>query len=148
MNKEPPATKITVERMYRSHRERLQKSKTVIDDHVVIPEFMKTQRWREIDKERKQKLLEIDNEHFYGRLTKAENKISIYTAANIEHTHLISSMRKHMCRLKENDRLRKQTQIQRENEYMLVRLQRVRPKSTAASMTDWYQNHIRFKEGR
>jgi Hemingway/CFA97 len=148
VNKEPSATKVVVERMYRSHRERIQKATSVIDDHVEIPDFMKSQNWREMDKERKQRLLEIDNEHFYKRLTKAESQMSAYTAAQIEHVNLVNSMKKHMSRLKETDRKRKSTQIQRENEFMMARLHQIRPSTTQASMAEWYKHHERFKEAR
>jgi hypothetical protein len=132
VNKEPTATKVTIERMYRSHRERMQKTRTVIDDHVVIPDFMKSQRWREMDKERKQRLLEIDNEHHWKRLEKVGTQMSTYTAASIEHMHLVNSMKKHMIRLKEHSRERRLSQIKHENELMQRRLQMINPKTTRA----------------
>jgi hypothetical protein len=144
VKKEAAARNIMIERMYRSHRERLQKSKTVIDDHVVIPDFMKSQRWREMDKERKRREIEIDNEHHWRRLKKLGHQMSIYTAASIEHTHLVNSMKKHMIRLKEHSRQRRLTQIKHENELMQQRLQMINPKTTHTSAMEHRANHSRY----
>ena len=150
VNKEPTlgADKEVVEKMYRAHRERVLDQGTVLDTHVHIPEFMKNQVWRKISKNRKDKLLAVNNEHMYERLQKAENKMSKYTADNIRHLELTGSMSKCMTTLRTTARLRKNVQIQRENEYLMIRLNKARPVSTAKDISDWYKHHIVFKEGR
>ena len=149
-NREPTlgTTKEVVEKLYSAHRERVLTQHTVLDTHVHIPEFMRNQVWRKMARDRQDKILAVDNEHFYKRLLKAENRMSIYTAETIEHNQLIEGMSKHMNRLKEQARLRKNVQIQRENEYMIVRLNKAKPKTSADDIKNWYQYHVQFKEGR
>ena len=150
VNKEPTlgSDKEVVEKMYRAHRERVLDQGTVLDTHVHIPEFMKNQTWRKVVKNRKDKILAVNNEHMYERLQKAQNKMSAYTADNIRHVELTGSMSKCMSNLRNATRLRKNVQIQRENEYLMVRLNKARPVSTAKDISDWYKHHVVFKEGR
>ena len=149
VNREPILTnKEVVEKMYRAHRERVLDQGTVLDTHVHVPEFMKNQVWRKISKNRKDKLLAVNNEHMYHRLQKAESKMSVYTADNIKHLELTGSMSKCMANLRSTARLRKNVQIQRENEYLMIRLNKARPVSTAKDISEWYKHHIVFKEGR
>ena len=149
VNKEPTmSTPMVVERMYEHHRERVLQQGTVLDTHVHVPEFMKNQRWRKLAKDRKEKILAIDNEHFNKRLAVAETKMSIYTAANIKHMDIINGMKKHMGRLPEQARIRKRKELKRENKFLMTRLENARPKTSVAELKTWYQHHINFKDNR
>lgn len=149
VNKEPTlTTKAVVEKMYRAHRERIQRSECVIDSHVIIPEFMVEQKWKKLRKKHLAQELNLENEHIYKRLNTTENAASRYTIETERHVQLVDSMKKHMNRLRESDRVRKIMQIQRENEYMFYRLQAMKPKMPIADMEKWYEGHEKFKEGR
>ena len=149
VNKEPTmSTPMVVERAYEHHRERLLQQGTVLDTHVHIPEFMKNQRWRKLAKDRKEKILAIDNEHFNKRLAVAETSMSIYTAANIKHMDIINGMKKHMGRLPEQARIRKRKELKEENKNMIARLDNARPKTSNAELKTWYQHHKQFKDNR
>jgi Hemingway/CFA97 len=146
VNREPKTERVTIERMYRCHRERLQSTKPVIDDHLDLPNFSKEQNMRDISRDRKQKLLQIDNERLHERLMKAERKTSLYESAYTESD--TEYMRKHMATTRTNTRLRKLAKIERENEDMERRLRRIHPKTSIASMVEWYKDHERVKGAR
>jgi hypothetical protein len=121
---------------------------TVLDTHVHIPDFMKNQTWRKVAKNRRDKVLAVDNEAFYLRLLKAENSISTIKKDAIKHLETVGGMAKHMHRLKELDRLRKNVQIKRENHFLMARLHKARPNTSAKAMQKWYKHHADFRDGR
>ncbi len=151
VNREPTmSSKMVVERMYRSHRERLKHAGTVLDTHVHVPDFLKpeNQAWRKTEEDRKKKLLSLNNEHFNKRLAVAENQMSIYTVENIKHLEVLNTMKKHMGRLTLQARARKSVQIKKENEFNQDRLENARPTTSNKGLSKWYQHHIDFKDGR
>ena len=151
VNREPTmSTKMVVERMYRSHRERLKHAGSVLDTHVHVPDFLKpeNQAWRKTADDRRKKILTQNNEHFYKRLAVAEKQMSIYTVENIKHLEVLNAMKKHMGRLTLAARERKIVQIKRENDFNQDRLDNARPTTSNEGLTAWYQHHINFKEGR
>jgi hypothetical protein len=148
VNKEPLTSKFLVEKLYKYHRERILAIETVIDDQLVQPEFMVKQEWKKTAKRRQAHLIAIENEAFYQRLSTAETKSSSYTEENIKHVELTNHVKKHITRLNSNVRIRKLTQIQKENEFFLHRLQKARPQTDSKAVEQWYQAHIKFRQGR
>lgn len=144
------STKMVVERMYRSHRERLKHADTVLDTHVHIPDFLKpeNQAWRKTEDERRKKILTLNNEHFYKRLAVAENQMSIYTVDNIRHLEVLNVMKKHRGRVILQARARKSIKIKQENDFNQGRLDNARPTTSNEGLMEWYKLHSNFKEGR
>lgn len=147
-NKEPPVSKYVIEKLYRVHRERLQRVEPLVDHHVHIPEFMTNTKWKDNIKLHKAEILVRHNEEMAHRLQKVENATSEITKEIRFHQKNISEIQGHNRRLREQDRLRKILRIQKDNEHMLKRIERARPEYTLKSMKDWYKYHIHFKEGR
>lgn len=52
-NKEPPITHHLAEKSYNVHRRRLLKTERVVDDRMVIPEFMTNQLWKKLCEQHK-----------------------------------------------------------------------------------------------
>jgi hypothetical protein len=148
VNKEPAVSKFMVEKNYRIHRERIMNIGTVLDTHVVVPDFMKNQSWKKSAAKHRATMLALDNELFYQRLSKVENEESKYTRENKEHIQKVHAQLRHTRRLQDGTRMRRVMYIQRENEYFLQRLQRTKPTHTLQSLKDWYRRHTKFKNSR
>ena len=148
VNKEPPVSKFVVEKLYKVHRERILHIQPLVDCHVHIPDFLTDQTWKESANEHRKNVIAARNEVIYQRIAKRANEESGITKASREHMRRVSEIKGHTKRLKEAGRLRKVFLIQRENEMMMQRIQRVQPEYTLKSMKEWYKHHTLFKEGR
>ena len=147
-NKEPNVSKFLVEKLYRYHRERILKIETVVDDQLVIPVHIRKSGYKALTQRRHAHNIAIENEQFYQRLLKAEKKVSSITEDNIKHVKLVNNIKSHFTKLNDTVRVRKLTQIQKENEYFLHRLQKARPELSVTEVQAWYQGHVKFREGR
>jgi Ca2+-binding EF-hand superfamily protein len=148
VNKEPPVSKFVVEKLYKVHRERILNIQPLVDCHVHIPDFLTDQTWKEAANEHRKNVIASRNEVIYQRIAKRANEESGITKASREHMRRVNEIKGHTKRLKEAGRLRKVFLIQRENEMMMQRIQRVQPEYTLKSMKEWYKHHTLFKEGR
>ncbi len=148
VNKEPPVSKFVVEKLYKVHRERILHIQPLVDCHVHIPDFLTDQTWKEAANEHRKNVIAARNEVIYQRIAKRANEESGITKASREHMRRVTEIKGHTKRLKEAGRLRKVFLIQRENEMMMQRIQRVQPEYTLKSMKEWYKHHTLFKEGR
>eukprot|EP01031_Cornospumella_fuschlensis_P003323 gene3323-4129_t len=130
VNKEPPVSKYVVEKLYRVHRERLARVEPTIDSHVKIPEFLLNQTWKK--NAERQKMIEVmrANRAIYDRLARVENEESSLAKENKLHIKRIESKLSYLNKLKEHGRLVNLVKIQKENEYLLRRIERAKPQYT------------------
>ncbi len=147
-NKEPPVSKYVIEKLYRVHRERLQKSAPTIDSHVKIPDFLTNQTWKK--NAERQRLIDIqrENQEMYGRISKVENEESEITKENKLHVKRVESKLSYLRKLKRHGRLVQLVKIQRENEHLLKRLEKAKPQYTLKKCKEWYKYHEHYKNGR
>jgi hypothetical protein len=147
-NKEPPVSKYVIEKLYRVHRERLQKATPIIDSHVKIPEFLVNQTWKK--NAERQKLIDIqkENQEMYGRISKLENCESLITTDNKAHVKRVENKLNYLRKLKRHGRLVQMVKIQRENEHLLKRLEKAKPQYTLKKCKEWYKYHEHYKTGR
>lgn len=148
VNKEPPVSRYVVEKLYRVHRERVLNVEKTIDSHVRIPDFLTNQSWKKNVAKHRQQLIDKGNQEIFRRLTKLELTESQITKENKEHVKRIEAKKSYLTRLKEHGRLVQLLKIQKENEHMLVRLEKAKPQYTLKKCKDWYKHHELFKMGR
>jgi len=147
-NKEPPVSKFVVEKLYKVHRLRMQKIEPLVDSHVHIPDFLTNTTWKKnAEISRKAKII-TQNLYMYHRITKVANQESNYKKETKLHVKRIDNKAAYLRKLKEQDRLHKAFKIQRENEYILKRIEKAQPEYTKKKMDDWYKHHELFKAGR
>jgi|TARA_B110000090_G_C13153039_1_gene358482 hypothetical protein len=147
-NKEPPVNKFTVEKLYRVHRQRLMKMEPVVDCYTEVPDFLNNSSWKEITEQHKRDIINRENEVFYKRIAKAENTESRITTENREHIKRVEHELLLMKRLKQMGRVRGIIKVNRENEDLLVRIDRARPEYGLKAIKQWYKHHELFKQGR
>ena len=147
-NKEPPVSKFVVEKLYRVHRLRIQKIEPTIDSHVHIPDFLTNQSWKKNAEKQKAHRMALHNQEIYDRISKVENTDSQYTVEQKAHVRRIEIKAAYLKKLKEHGRLVQLLKIQKENEYLLRRIERARPEYTKKKCDDWYKHHELFKMGR
>lgn len=147
-NKEPPVSKYVIEKLYRVHRERLQRAAPTIDSHVKIPEFLTNQSWKK--NAERQKLIDVqrENQEMYGRISKVENGESDITKENKMHVKRVEAKLTYLRKLKRHGRLVQLVKIQRENEHLLKRLEKAKPQYTLKKCKEWYKYHEHYKNGR
>jgi hypothetical protein len=148
VNKEPPVSKFVVEKLYRVHRERIGKIEPTIDSHVKIPDFLTNQSWKKAAEKQKRIKIARHNQEIYDRISKVENSESAYTSEQKQHVKRIELKATYLKKLKEHGRLVHLLKIQKENEYLLRRIERARPEYTKKKCEDWYKHHELFKAGR
>ena len=90
----------------------------------------------------------MENVQYYNRLDKADKKVSAITKDNIKHFKITNDVKCHISTISGKVRVKKMTQIQKENEYFLHRLQSAKPEMSIESLQEWYQGHANIKEGR
>ena len=137
-----------MEKLYRFHRARIINVAAAIDDQQTAQNLVKKQGYKDLAKRRQAHNIALENEQFYQRLSRAEKKVSSITEDNIKHNKLTNGVKSHITRLNCKVRVRKLTQIQKENEYFLHRLQQARPEMSLQSVDTWYKGHVKFREGR
>lgn len=147
-NREPPVSKFVVEKLYRVHRERIIKCQPTIDSHVKIPDFLTNQSWKKNAELQRQARIAKHNQEVYDRIAKVENAESQYTIANRIHVKRIEVKSGYLKKLKEHGRLVHLLKIQRENEYLLRRIEKAKPEYTQKKCAEWYRHHELFKAGR
>lgn len=148
VNKEPPVSKYVVEKLYRVHRERVNNMPSTIDSHVKIPDFLKNQTWKKSVERQRQERISQANQEIYDRISKLENKESGYRVEQKLHVKRIEAKSAYLKRLKEHGRLIQLLKIQKENEYLLRRIERAKPEYTKKKCDNWYKHHELFKAGR
>ena len=127
-NKEPPMNRFVIEKLYRVHRERMIKIEPLVDCHVYIPEFMKgSNTWKKNAAEARQNRILAENAHMYGRIDKVEKSESLYIKEQRQHIRRMETKGHYLRRLKETDRVHRIMKIQKENEYMLKRIEKAQP---------------------
>jgi hypothetical protein len=147
-NKEPPVSKFVVEKLYKVHRLRMKKIEPLVDCHVHIPDFLTNTTWKKnAEISRKAKIME-QNLHMYHRITKVANEESAYKKETKLHVRRIENKAMYLKKLKEQDRLHKAYKIQKENEYILKRIEKAQPEYTKKRLDEWYRHHELFKAGR
>jgi len=147
-NKEPPTNKFVVEKLYKVHRQRINKMEPVVDCHVDIPDFLTNTSWKQITEQHRRDIITKQNEVIYKRIAKAENTESLITTENRVHIKRVEHELMLMKRLKQMGRIRDILKVQRENEDLLVRIERARPEYGKKGIKEWYRHHELFKEGR
>eukprot|EP01038_Epipyxis_sp_PR26KG_P005066 gene5066-7070_t len=148
VNKEPPVSRYVVEKLYRVHRERVLKVEPTVDCHVHVPDFLKNQSWKKQAQKHKEDEIVRHNHEIFGRIARAEKSESGYAKENREHLKRIESKSRYMKKLREEGRLRQIIKIQKENEFVLKRIEKAKPEYTLKSIKDWYKHHEVFKAGR
>ena len=147
-NKEPPTNKFVVEKLYKVHRKRINKMEPVVDCHFFVPDFLTNTSWKQITEQHRREVITKQNEVIYKRIAKAENTESLITSENREHIKRVEHELKLMKRLKQMGRIRDILKVQRENEDLLVRIDRARPEYGRKNIQEWYRHHELFKQGR
>lgn len=148
VNKEPPVSRYVVEKLYRVHRERVMKVETTIDTHIVIPDFLLNREWKKNSEKQKQKVVLQENQEIYKRIAKLEDSEGHISKENKEHRKRMTAKLDYLRKLKEHGRLVSLIKIQKENEYMLKRLEKAKPQYTLKKCKDWYKHHELYKMGR
>lgn len=148
VNKEPPVSKYVVEKLYRVHRERVMRVEKTVDTRIVIPDFLLNREWKKNSEKQKQKIILQENQEIYKRIAKLEDNEGHIAKENREHIKRMSSKLDYLRKLKEHGRLVNLIKIQKENEYMLKRLEKAKPQYTLKKCKDWYKHHELFKLGR
>jgi hypothetical protein len=127
-NKEPPMNRFVIEKLYRVHRERMEKVEPLVDCHVFIPEFMKgSNTWKKNAADARQNKILAENAHMYGRIEKVEKTESLYIKEQRQHIRRMEMKGLYLRRLKETDRVHRTMKIQKENEYLLKRIEKAQP---------------------
>lgn len=148
VNKEPPVSKYVVEKLYRVHRERVMRVEKTVDTRIVIPDFLLNREWKKNSEKQKQKIILQENQEIYKRIAKLEDNEGHIAKENREHIKRMSSKLDYLRKLKEHGRLVNLIKIQKENEYMLKRLEKAKPQYTLKKCKEWYKHHELFKLGR
>lgn len=148
VNKEPSISKYVVEKLYKVHRERVLSVEKTLDTHLEVPDFLLNQQWKKNAEALRQKAITKNNQEIYNRLTKLENAESPIAKDNKEHVQRINSKLGYLKKLKQHGRLLTMIRIQKENEYLLRRLEKTKPQYTLKNCKEWYKHHELFKAGR
>lgn len=148
VNKEPPVSRYVVEKLYKVHRERVLKVEKTIDSHVVIPDFLLNREWKKNAERQKQKVILQENQEIYNRLAKLDDQEGQIAKDSKIHIKRMSNKLDYLRKLKEHGRLVSLIKIQKENEYMLQRLEKAKPQYTLKKCKEWYKHHDLFKKGR
>ncbi|KAJ1421685.1 hypothetical protein B484DRAFT_421138, partial [Ochromonadaceae sp. CCMP2298] len=147
-NKEPPVSKFVVEKLYRVHRLRMAKIAPLVDCHVHIPDFLTNTTWKENAEKARQARIAAQNLYMFNRISKVENGESEYKKEAKAHVRRIDHKAAYLKKLKTQDRIHKNYKIERENEYILKRIEKAQPEYTKKKMDEWYNYHELFKAGR
>jgi hypothetical protein len=147
-NREPPGSRFHVEKLYRVHRERLLKITPLVDDHMVIPDFMTNQEWKKNGEIQRKAVIARENQDIYERIQKVENEESQLTSASRKHIKRVEIKLAYLKKLKEHGRMVQLLKIQRENEHLMVRIGRATAEYSRKKCDDWYEHHRMFKLGR
>lgn len=147
-NKEPPVSRYVVEKLYRVHRERIQRAEPTIDSHVKIPEFLTNQTWKKNAERQRLVVIDRENQDMFDRITKVDNSESEITKENKLHVRRVESKLNYLKKLKRHGRLVQLVKIQRENEHLLKRLEKAKPQYTLKKCKEWYKYHEHYKLGR
>lgn len=127
---------------------RMRKIEPLVDCHVEIPDFLTNTTWKKNAEIAKKNKIINQNLHMYHRITKVANEESAYKKETKLHVKRIESKAAYLRKLKEQDRLHKSYKIQRENEYILKRIEKAQPEYTKKKLDEWYRHHELFKAGR
>ena len=120
--------RFVIEKLYRVHRERMEKVEPLVDCHVFIPEFMKgSNTWKKNAADARQNKILAENAHMYGRIEKVEKTESLYIKEQRQHIRRMEMKGLYLRRLKETDRVHRTMKIQKENEYLLKRIEKAQP---------------------
>lgn len=120
--------RFVIEKLYRVHRERMEKVEPLVDCHVFIPEFMKgSNTWKKNAADARQNKILAENAHMYGRIEKVEKTESLYIKEQRQHIRRMETKGLYLRRLKEIDREHRTMKIQKENEYLLKRIEKAQP---------------------
>jgi hypothetical protein len=147
-NKEPPVSKFVVEKLYRVHRMRMKKIEPLVDCHVHVPDFLTNTTWKKNAENARKAKIVSQNLYMFHRITKVENEESVYKKETKLHVKRMENKSGYLKKLKEQDRLHKAYKIQRENEYILKRIEKAQPEYTKKKLDEWYRHHELFKAGR
>ncbi|KAJ1411522.1 hypothetical protein B484DRAFT_182663, partial [Ochromonadaceae sp. CCMP2298] len=147
-NKEPPVSKFVVEKLYRVHRLRMRKIEPLVDCHVVVPDFLTNTTWKKNAENARKAKIASQNLYMFHRISKVENEESQYKKETRTHVKRIEHKALYLKKLKVQDRQHKNYKIQRENEYILKRIEQAQPEYTKKKMDEWYNYHKLFKLGR
>lgn len=148
VNKEPPVSKYVVEKLYRVHRERVLTCESTIDSHVKIPEFLTNQSWKKNAEKARLNNISKENQDIFDRISKVETNESLLTKTNRVHVKRVEAKLSYLKKLKEHGRLVNMIKIQKENEYLLKRLEKAKPQYTLKQCKEWYKHHELYKAGR
>lgn len=140
--------KYVVEKLYKVHRERLGKVKSLTDNRLEVMDFLTNKTWKKTAAYHQELRIMKHNEEMYERIAKVENGESIIAKEKREHVKKVSEGSKVMDRLKRGDRERKILLIQKENEHLHARLQKASAEYTMKKCNEWYKHHALFKKGR
>ena len=140
--------KYVVEKLYKVHRERLGKVKSLTDNRLHVMDFLTNKTWKKTAAYHQELRIMKHNEEMYERIAKVENGESIIAKEKREHVKKVSEGSKVMDRLKRGDRERKILLIQKENEHLHARLQKASAEYTMKKCNEWYKHHELFKKGR
>lgn len=88
------------------------------------------------------------NRAIYDRLARVENEESTLAKESKLHIKRIESKLSYLNKLKEHGRLVNLVKIQKENEYLLRRIERAKPQYTLKKCKEWYKYHAHYKNGR
>ena len=148
-NKEASPNRFLLEKLYRVHRRRVIGARPTIDSYVEVPDFFKNaQSAKEQAKEHQLGKIARENETIYKRIARAENAESLITKDTREHVKRVEHELVLMERLKRMGRARSVLRVNRENEDILLRIERARPEYSIKGMKEWYKHHELFKKGR
>lgn len=147
-NREPAMSRFVIEKLYRVHRERMQKMEPLVDDHIYIPDFMTNTSWKKNAEDSKRNKILLENSHMYERIEKVERNESLYTKEQRSHIKRIEIKSGYLKKLRESDRIHRVMKIQKENEYLLKRIEKAQTEFSRKKMQQWYSYHQMFKDGR
>ena len=118
---------------------------TVIDCKRGPQYLIKKEGWKALSQRRRSSNIELKNEQLYERLSITEKTIGRVAADNLRHMKETNLIKSHIDALNGQARIRKLTQIQKENEYFLHRLKTARPDDSIGSVDSWYQSHLKYR---
>jgi hypothetical protein len=148
VNKEPLVSNFFIERSYKVHRERLLCVNSTLDTHTKVPDFLVKQSWKKTAGRQRMVAIMRTNRAIYDRLATVESSESILSKETKEHLMKTESKMNHLTKIKEHGRLISLVKLQKENEYMLGRIENAKPLISAKKCQEWYKHHIDLKMGR
>lgn len=146
--------RFVIEKLYRVHRERMEKVEPLVDCHVFIPEFMKgSNTWKKNAADARQNKILAENAHMYGRIEKVEKTESLYIKEQRQHIRRMEMKGLYLRRLKETDRVHRTMKIQKENEYLLKRIEKAQPslgtpQCSAVALVVWQYSKLINEESK